>query len=288
MTVHRSVMPAEVLAWLAPCSGGWWADLTVGAGGHTEALLRATAPDGRVLGLDRDREILDLARRRLDVFGDRALLVQANYADIDQVVREHGIGELSGAVMDLGVSSFQLDQADRGFSFQQEGPLDMRMDRNQDLTAAWLLNHADEEELVRIFYEYGGERRSRQLARLVVRHRPLQTTQELADLARRAVGHSGKIHPATRAFQGLRIAVNDELGGLERGLRSVSGILKEGGRLVVISFHSLEDRIVKQFFRAGGWEILTKHVVRPGEEETAGNPRARSARLRAAARSGQA
>lgn len=284
MTIHRSVMPAEALEWLAPRSGGWWADLTVGAGGHTEAILRATAPEGRVLGLDRDGEILEATRRRLAEFGDRVRLVRANYADFARVAQEQGVGEFSGVLMDLGVSSFQLDQAERGFSFQQAGPLDMRMDRTQELTAAWIVNHADEEELARIFYEYGGEHRSRRLAHQVVRSRPLRDTRELAELARRAVGYSGKIHPATRAFQGLRIAVNDELGSLERGLRAAGERLREGGRLVVISFHSLEDRIVKQFFRAGGWEILTKHVVRPGEAEERSNPRARSARLRAAAR----
>lgn len=282
--VHRSVLAAEALAHLAPEPRGWWADCTVGAGGHTEALLAATAPDGRVLGLDRDGEILELARRRLAPFGERVTLVQANYADLAGVAREHGVAELAGALMDLGVSSYQIDTAERGFSFQQPGPLDMRMDRSQEITAAWILNHADEVELARIFFEYGGERRSRRLARAVVRRRPLQSTEEFAELARRAVGYSGRIHPATRAFQGLRIAVNDELGGLERGLRAAGDLLSEGGRLVVISFHSLEDRIVKQFLRGGGWDVLTKHVVRPGEAEEAENPRSRSARLRAAAR----
>jgi 16S rRNA (cytosine1402-N4)-methyltransferase len=284
--IHQSVMPAEALAWLAPASGGgtWWADLTVGAGGHTEALLQATAPEGRVLGLDRDAEILELTRQRLAPYGARAVLVQANFADLGRVAREQGITELAGALMDLGVSSLQLDQAERGFSFQQAGPLDMRMDRSQDVTAAWILNHADEEELARIFYEYGGERRSRRLAREVVRRRPLRDTLELAELARRAVGYSGRLHPATRAFQGLRLAVNDELGALAAGLRAADDLLQEGGRLVVISFHSLEDRIVKQHFRAGGWEVLTKHVIRPGADEERTNPRARSARLRAAVR----
>jgi 16S rRNA (cytosine1402-N4)-methyltransferase len=288
MTVHRSVLPAEVLTWLAPAPAGWWADLTVGAGGHTEALLQATAPAGRVLGLDQDAEILALARERLAPFGPRAVLVHANFADLRAVAEAQGITELAGAVMDLGVSSLQLDQAERGFSFRAAGPLDMRMDRSQGRTAAELLNHADEEELARIFFAYGGERRSRRLARRVVERRPLHDTLEFAELARRAVGPSGRIHPATRAFQGLRIAVNDELGALERGLAAVAGLLRPGGRLVVISFHSLEDRVVKTFFRAGGWTILTKHVVRPGDPELHDNPRSRSARLRAAIRAPEA
>lgn len=284
MEVHRPVMPDEVLTWLAPGPAGWWADLTVGAGGHTERLLQATAPHGRVLGLDQDAEVLALARERLAPFGARVVLAHANFSDLAAVATAQGIAELSGAVMDLGVSSFQLDQAERGFSFRASGPLDMRMDRGRDLTAAELINHADEEELARIFYTYGGERRSRRLARWVVERRPLRDTLELAEIARRAVGPSGRIHPATRAFQALRIAVNDELGALERGLAAAGERLRPGGRLVVISFHSLEDRVVKQTFRTGAWDVLTKHVVRPGESEERCNPRSRSARLRAAAR----
>jgi len=187
-------------------------------------------------------------------------------------------------LMDLGVSSFQLDQGDRGFSFQQDAPLDMRMDRSQGVTAAEVVNHTDEKQLADIFYNYGGERRSRQLAHAIVRQRPFTTTLQLAEVARQAVGYSGKIHPATRAFQALRLMVNDELGNLERGLAAAADLLEDDGRLVVISFHSLEDRIVKQFLRAGGWEIVTRHVLRPSEAELSENPRSRSARLRAARR----
>ncbi len=284
MTAHVPVLLAEALRWLHPAPEGWWADGTVGAGGHTQALLEATAPQGRVLGLDRDGETLALARQRLAGYGDRIRLVKANFADLAEVVKSLQLPAFAGVLLDLGVSSLQLEGAERGFSFQHDGPLDMRLDREQRLTAAELVNHASEEELADVLFHYGEERRSRRLARWIVRRRPLTTTGQLADVARRAVGRAGRIHPATRAFQALRIAVNDELGSLDRGLAAARGILAEGGRLVVISFHSLEDRIVKRFFRAGGWEILTRHVVRPGPEEMRANPRARSARLRAAAR----
>jgi 16S rRNA (cytosine1402-N4)-methyltransferase len=277
-------MLTEALAYLRPEPAGWWGDLTTGGGGHTEALLQGTAPGGRVLALDRDAEILEQTRQRLLAYADRALFIHANYADLAERARAADIPSFRGLLMDLGVSSFQLDDAGRGFSFQQDAPLDMRMDRSRGLTAAEIVNHTDEKALADLFYTYGGERRSRQLAHAIVRQRPLATTLQLAEVAKRAVGYSGKIHPATRAFQALRLAVNDELGSLERGLGAAAEMLEEGGRLVVISFHSLEDRIVKHFFRAGGWEILTRHVVRPTEAEVSENPRARSARLRAALR----
>jgi 16S rRNA (cytosine1402-N4)-methyltransferase len=284
MSGHRSVMLAEALAHLQPEPSGWWADLTVGGGGHTEALLQATAPDGRVLGLDRDAETLTQTRQRLLPQGERLHLIHANYSELAGCAANLGISSFRGMLMDLGVSSFQLDQGDRGFSFQQDAPLDMRMDRSQGVTAAEIVNHTDEKQLADIFYNYGGERRSRQLAHAIVRQRPFTTTLQLAEVARRAVGYSGKIHPATRAFQALRLMVNDELGNLERGLAAAADLLEDDGRLVVISFHSLEDRIVKQFLRAGGWEIVTRHVLRPSEAELSENPRSRSARLRAARR----
>ncbi len=281
---HRTVMLNETLEFIQGDANGWWADLTVGGGGHTRALLEATAPEGRVLGLDRDAEVLQRTREQLQAYGERLQLVHANYSEVARCAAELGISSLRGAVMDLGVSSFQLDEAERGFSFQQDAPLDMRMDRSRGMTAADVVNHTDERELADMFYLYGGERRSRQLAHAIVRQRPLTTTLQLADIARRAVGPSGKIHPATRAFQALRIVVNDELGGLEQGLAAVAELLEEDGRLVVISFHSLEDRVVKQFLKKGGWSIMTKHVVRPSEQEERENPRSRSARLRAARR----
>jgi len=284
LNMHQTVLLHEALQWLAPQGHGWWADCTVGGGGHTEALLKATAPMGKVLGLDQDGEAVVRVRERLASYAKRLVLVQANFCDLKRVVREQRITGLSGVLMDLGVSSFQLDTATRGFSFQKPGPLDMRMDRRQEITAAEILNHAEEEELANIFYRYGEERRARQLARWIVKKRPIFLTTELADLAKRAVGASGRIHPATRAFQALRIAVNDELASLEQGLTAAGEVLIEGGRIVVISFHSLEDRLVKQTFRSAGWERLTKHVIRPRESEVRVNPRARSARLRAACR----
>lgn len=280
---HETVMLQEAITWLAPRPEGWWADCTVGGGGHTEALLKATAPHGRVLGLDQDAEALKRAGERLAEFGSRLVLVQSNFRHLAEVVKAQKINGLSGVLMDLGVSSFQIDTATRGFSFQQHGPLDMRMDQRHGITAAEIVNHADEKELADIFYQLGEERRSRQLAHLIVKNRPLNTTEELAAIAQKAVGRSGKIHPATRAFQALRIAVNEELDSLREVLAAGPQMMKAGGRMVVISFHSLEDRIAKETFRQGGWERLTKHVVRPTDSETQNNPRSRSARLRAAA-----
>lgn len=284
---HQPVMLREVLQWLDPRSGGWWVDATVGGGGHTAALLEAVAPDGRVLGIDQDHDALALAAERLSPFGGRVVLVQANFREVQRVVQQQGLPAVRGLIMDLGVSSFQLDNATRGFSFLQPGPLDMRMDQRQARTAADILNHASERELADLFYTLGEEPRSRQLARLVVRHRPLELTTEFAALALRACGgRRGRIHPATRAFQALRLAVNEELESLNEAMSGAARVLAPGGRLVVISFHSLEDRIVKQALRTDAWERLTRHVVRPEETEVRGNPRARSARLRAARRLG--
>ncbi|MEW6516545.1 MAG: 16S rRNA (cytosine(1402)-N(4))-methyltransferase RsmH [candidate division FCPU426 bacterium] len=282
---HRSVLLAETLQWLDPRPEGWWVDATVGGGGHTAALLEAVAPGGRVLGIDRDRDALAVASERLAGYGGRLVLVQANYRELPRVIREQGIPAVRGMIMDLGVSSFQLDNATRGFSFLQPGPLDMRMDQRQARTAADILNHASERELADLFYTLGEEPRSRRLAQAVVHHRPLRLTTEFAALAARACGgRRGKIHPATRAFQALRLAVNEELEGLREAMADARGLIAPGGRLVVISFHSLEDRIVKLALREEGWERLTPHVVRPGEAERRENPRARSARLRAARR----
>ncbi len=283
--IHCPVLVKESLEHLAPVSGGWWADLTVGAGGHTEAILKATEPAGRVLGMDRDGEVLALARKRLEVYGDRLVLVQGNFQDLAAVVQEQKITALSGVLMDLGVSSFQLDDPARGFSFLKPGPLDMRMDRKQAMTAAEFVNHTSEKELADVFYQWGEERHSRRLAKIIARNRPLTDTASLVRLICRGVGFYGRLHPATRVFQALRIAVNDELASLERGLEAAAGALKDNGRIVVLSFHSLEDRIVKHQLRdKTRWENLTKHVIRPAREEIRANPRARSARLRAAVR----
>ena len=283
--IHCPVLVRESLEKLAPVSGGWWADLTVGAGGHTEAILKATEPAGRVLGMDRDGEILVLARKRLEVYGDRLVLVQGNFQDLATVMQAQKIKALSGVLMDLGVSSFQIDDPARGFSFLRPGPLDMRMDRRQSLTAAEFINHISEKEMADVFYQWGGERHSRRLAKIIARNRPLTDTASLVRLICRVVRFHGRLHPATRVFQALRIAVNDELASLERGLNAVAEALADHGRIVVLSFHSLEDRIVKHQLRdKTRWENLTKHVVRPDRDEIHANPRARSARLRAAVR----
>jgi len=289
-------MLKEVVAWLQPHAGGVYLDGTIGEGGHGQAILEASSPDGRLIGLDRDATALETAGRRLLPFGGRATLVQANYLDADRVVSEMAIGGLHGAILDLGVSSAQLDSADRGFSFMVEGPLDMRMDRREPHTAADLVNRRPEPELARILFEYGEERYARRIARAIVRSRerePILTTLALVDVIRAAVPagyRHGRIHCATRTFQALRIAVNCELENLSPALRSLAELLIPGGRLVVLAFHSLEDRIVKHTFRGlgsgaeAGFVILTKRALTPSADECADNPRARSAKLRVLAR----
>ncbi len=262
-------------------------DGTVGLGGHAAALLRASAPDGRLLGLDRDTETLERARRALEIFGARARLEAGDYRQIPERL---GHERAQGVLLDLGVSSAQLDDAERGFSFQADGPLDMRMDRRQGETAAEVVNHLPEKELADLIYAYGEERRSRRIARAIVRAReraPLRTTTELAEVVRRASpvrrGARRGLHPATRTFQALRIHVNRELEGLGEALERIAGCLAPEGRLAVIAFHSLEDRAVKTTFRElsrRGCRLVTKKPVRPSETETRENPRARSARLR--------
>ena len=305
-TPHRPVLLFETVGLLRPERGGLFVDATLGLGGHSEAVLEASA-DARVLGIDRDREALRLAAERLARFGPRFRAVHANFREIGRVMSEAGEGGAAGILADLGVSSLQFDTPERGFSFRHDAPLDMRMDAGGDEeTAAELLEHLPEEEIARIIYEYGEERRSRRIARWIVERRergePLKTTGELADLVARAVGHKrgDRIHPATRTFQALRIAVNRELEGLDEFIETAVALLEPQGRLAVISFHSLEDRVVKRTFRrlAGQCEcdprspvcncgarreveILTRRPVVAGDEEVAENPRARSAKLRA-------
>jgi 16S rRNA (cytosine1402-N4)-methyltransferase len=290
--MHRPVMLEEVLAWLKPRSGGIYLDGTIGAGGHSRAILEASGPDGRIIGLDRDAAAVASARENLAPFGGRALIVQADYKDAAEVLRDVTPGGVDGALLDLGVSSMQLDQAERGFSFMAEGPLDMRMDQRESLTAADLVNRLPEQELVRMLFEFGEERYARRIARAIIRRRerdPILTTLALVDVLRGTVPPAylhGRLHFATRTFQALRIAVNRELDGLDASLRCVAGFLRPGGRLVVLSFHSLEDRIVKHTFRAlaageeAGFDVLTKRPLTPSEQECAGNPRARSAKMR--------
>lgn len=283
---HVPVLLAEAMEHLAVRPGGLWVDGTVGLGGHAEAVLRATAPDGRLLGLDRDAEALERARARLAPFGARVRLEHADYREL----QERLAGERArGILLDLGVSSLQLDNAERGFSFMREGPLDMRMDRGARGSAAELVNRLGERELADLLHEYGEERFARRIARAIVRERaraPIATTTALAEVVRRAVPSSRRpgLHPATRTFQALRIRTNRELDGLGEAIERAALCLEPRGRMVVIAFHSLEDRAAKQAFRslAGrGFALVTRKPLRPGEAETRENPRARSARLRA-------
>jgi 16S rRNA (cytosine1402-N4)-methyltransferase len=287
---HVSVLPAEVLHSLAPAAGQTLVDATVGAGGHSRLLAEAVGPAGRVIGLDQDPAMLDLARPRLA--GLPVTLVHGNFDQLRTVLDGLEIEAVDGVLADLGVCSDQLDAADRGFSFQQAGPLDMRLDPTQGEPASALLHGLNERDLADVFWKYGEERFSRRIARRVVEMRrgePLETTEQLAELVRRCVprprGQRHPIDPATRVFQALRVAVNDELGALERLLEALPAYVRPGGRAVVISFHSLEDRQVKQAFRdKDRWDVLTKKPVQATEEETRQNPRARSAKLRAARR----
>ena len=290
-SAHIPVMTAEVLRQLRPERGGVFVDCTVGLGGHSRALLESGAT--RVIGLDRDLDALDQARTALSAFADRVDLAHADYRTIDEVLDRRGIDRVDGALADLGVSSMQFDAPGRGFSFQRDEPLDMRMDRTTDTTAAALIASSTEEELADTIYAYGEERFSRRIARALVaarREAPIETTGRLASIVRRAVPTRGyqRIDPATRTFQALRIWVNRELEGLDTFLEAAARRLRVGARLVVITFHSLEDRIVKHTLRALGHgdgavlSVLTKKPVIADEEEVRRNPRARSAKLRAA------
>jgi 16S rRNA (cytosine1402-N4)-methyltransferase len=313
---HLPVLVRETLQYLAPERGGWFVDATLGLGGHAEALLEA-APQARLLGLDRDAQALQRAGERLAPFGDRVRLELSTFDRLEDVLSSlaaspdgPGLPRVAGILADLGVSSLQLDLPERGFSFRFDGPLDMRMGLT-DMTAADVVNDFSEEDLERIFREYGEERQARRIARAIGRARadqPFETTSQLKSVIDRAkggqsgwAGREGRIDPATRVFQALRIAVNEELAGLESFLDQAVEALDADGRLVVISYHSLEDRIVKTTFRdlAQGdvdpvtgrpraesqlIEVLTRKPVRPAEEEVAFNPRSRSAKLRAARR----
>ncbi|MBI3002787.1 MAG: 16S rRNA (cytosine(1402)-N(4))-methyltransferase RsmH [candidate division NC10 bacterium] len=289
---HAPVLLPQVLAFLRPIPDGLYLDLTVGIGGHAEGILEASGPTGRLVGLDRDREVLLLARERLARFESRVRLVHADYRDLRAVAAAEGLEAWDGAILDLGVSSVQLDDPARGFAFSRPGPLDMRMDRaGGGATAADLLRDLPEAELSRILREYGEERWARRIARRIGAARavaPLTRTDALAEVVAGAIPRRAwprRIHPATRTFQALRIAVNRELEGLAEALGAAIHGLRPGGRVIVIAFHSLEDRIVKQVLR-GSPEVtvLTKKPLTPGPEEVAANPRARSAKLRAARR----
>jgi 16S rRNA (cytosine1402-N4)-methyltransferase len=301
--IHQPVLAAEVLTALKPSPAGRYADGTLGGAGHAAVILAASAPTGWLYGCDRDGVAVETATARLgEKFAGRFEIRRGNFSELADWIPA---ASCAGVLLDLGVSSPQLDRAERGFSFQQDGPLDMRMDDRQPQTAAELVNHAEAESLARIFWEYGGERDSRRFAKAIVHDRALrkfETTRQLADLIERlAPRHGKKAHPATKVFQALRIAVNDEIGSLKLGLAAAVKILKPGGRLAVITFHSLEDRVVKEFGREqtrdytfnGAVDVpelrtprvpelkwVSRKAILPGEVELQENPRARSAQLR--------
>jgi 16S rRNA (cytosine1402-N4)-methyltransferase len=309
LQIHTPVLLDESLRFLDIKPGGTYADLTLGLGGHAEEILRRSGPGGILVGIDRDAEALEAASKRLEPFKGRAVLRQAEFSKSPELIREAGFDRVDGFLMDLGVSMLQLKTPERGFSFSKDAPLDMRMDRTSGITAARLLQELDESELARIIFEYGEERWAKAIARRIkeaIRTAPVETTVALAEIVKGAIPKKlwpPRTHPATRTFQALRIAVNEELDILERTLGSMLDMLGPGGRAVVISYHSLEDRIVKHAFRerAKGCicppgfpkcvcgvkpaiKILTGRPVLPSEEETQSNPSARSAKLRAAER----
>ncbi|MCB9127941.1 MAG: 16S rRNA (cytosine(1402)-N(4))-methyltransferase RsmH [Ardenticatenales bacterium] len=303
---HLPVLYDEVLAALSPTDGAVYLDGTVGMGGHSWGLLHHSAPRGTLLGMDRDRDALALAATRLADFGARATLVPANFDEMGRVAQRVGMGPFDGILLDLGFSSVQMDDPERGFSFHAASLPDMRLDRSHGPTAADLIDQLSEQALADLIYRYGEERQSRRIARAIVQHRPFTSARVLGDVIAQAVrGKQGKIHPATRTFQALRIAVNDELGAVERVLPDAVALLKPHGRLAVISFHSLEDRLVKQFIRRETTDCLCppeilfctcghratldavltpRKVIVPTDAEQRANPRARSAKLRIAVR----
>jgi 16S rRNA (cytosine1402-N4)-methyltransferase len=306
---HTPVLVEEVIASLRCQPGGIFVDGTIGGGGHAQRILEATEPDGLLIGLDRDDDALQESEKWLSSFGPRKILRKGNFDRMAEILSELGIAKVDGILLDLGVSSHQLDTPDRGFSFSSDNPLDMRMDRDQEISAYEFINHASEAELQQVIWEYGEETMARRIARSIVRERgngPIRTTSTLAGIVARALPsaqRNRKIHPATRTFQAIRIRVNDELNSLQRAIESGIDRLKIGGRFSIISFHSLEDRIVKNTFRS--WEkvcvcppdlpictcqrqrklkVLTSKPVVPQPAEIDLNPRARSARLRTAER----
>ena len=298
MIHHKPVMVDEVVSTIQPRSGGRYIDCTTGEGGHAEAILGHCDPPARLLGLDLDREALAVAEDRLARFSETTTLIETSYVNIVEVAAKQGFVPCDGVLFDLGVSSLQLENASRGFAFLKEASLDMRFGPSIGRSAREIVNETDETDLANLIYRLGEERRSRRIARAIVRARPVETTVELADVVVRAIGWPSRArrrtHPATRTFQALRIAVNDELGNVEAGIRGAIGVLRQGGRLVVISYHSLEDRLVKNLLReeskpvdenhSPALRLITKRVIKPDTAEIEVNRRSRSARMRVAER----
>ena len=289
--LHVPVLLNEVLAWLQPRQNGLYVDGTLGLGGHGGAILEQSSPTGRLIGFEWDEDAAGKAAAQLAPYAERLRIVRASYADLVPELARLGVGQVDGLIADLGVSSLQLDRAERGFSFRTESDLDMRMDRRNPMTAASLVARLTEEQLADIFYHYGEERQARRIARFLVQARmeePVATTGRLAAIVAEAVPrkyHPQKVHVATKVFQALRIAVNSELDNLTRLLTTAPDVLKKGARICIITFHSLEDRIVKQtFVQNPAYRVLTKRPIEPSAEEKIRNPRARSAKLRVAER----
>ena len=299
---HQTVLYHETIHYLKPFSPGKYIDATLGAGGHAIGILEASNPQGMLLGLDVDAQALSIAEKRLSAYKNRILLQKSSFADLTRQVKKTGWHSFNGIVFDLGLSSMQVDNPDRGFSFLRDGPLDMRFDKTQEIKAADLINKLKEDELTKIIRTYGEEPKAHKIAKAICEARPLQSTRQLADLIEKvSIRHGGQLHPATRTFQAIRIAVNNELQSLRSGLLQAINLIETGGRIVVISFHSLEDRIVKQLFveeskncicppeqpictcnHKAQLKIITKPPVIPSQEEVSHNFRARSAKLRAA------
>lgn len=285
VTIHRPVMLREVVKILVEGEIDLLLDATVGAGGHSEGFLTARGDTARVIGLDRDPEMAERARERLAPFGDRATILASSFAELDAALDGLGVGPVDGALFDLGANSLHFDEGGRGFSFLSPGPLDMRYDRTGGVTAADLVNERSEEELAALIEELGEEHRARRIARAIVSERPIRDTLRLAEVIERALGGRGRAHPATRTFQALRLGTNLELEHVARGIPAAFRRLSPGGRLIVISFHSGEDRLVKRLIREtvsqGHGQLLTKKPLRPAADEARKNKRARSAMLRA-------
>jgi 16S rRNA (cytosine1402-N4)-methyltransferase len=299
---HQPVLYQEVLDTLKPVPGGSYVDGTVGAGGHSRGILELSSPDGKLLGIDRDPQALKTARKVLDKYGDRVELIQGSFADLTSHLNIRNWQHVDGILLDLGLSSLQLDAAERGFSFMRSGPLDMRFDPNQEISAGDIVNSYSRDNLADLIFEFGEERHSRKIADAIIANRPLESTKDLADIIIGAVGRQTKrIHPATQTFQALRIAVNQELKALQAFLPQALELLKPGGRLAIIAFHSLEDRIVKQYFRKESSDCIcppqipscvcghtpqireiSRRPIRPEDKEIEKNPRSRSAKLRVA------